>query len=141
MRKDAPAPTAYGDVDELASVLGMARAHLTSGTPGNVEAASLAAMLTRLQQDLFALGAHLADPSQRIAARVEKAALGEQDAVRLEGWIDGLEAELGQVLLLALVDRRGQHVEHQVLGVVVAGVRVFGEADDHGVGENQDIRP
>jgi cob(I)alamin adenosyltransferase len=40
---------------------------------------------------LFAAGAMLADPRHRIASRVVKAALHEDDVARLEGWIDQLE--------------------------------------------------
>jgi cob(I)alamin adenosyltransferase len=76
---------AYGDVDETAAILGLARAH------GLDE--ELARVAERLQRDLFALGALLADPRHRIAARVEKAALGEADILRLESWIDGFTAE------------------------------------------------
>ncbi len=47
-----------------------------------------------LQRDLFALGARLADPSHKIAARVEKVAIDEASVARLEGWIDRFDAEL-----------------------------------------------
>ncbi|MDQ3069715.1 MAG: ATP:cob(I)alamin adenosyltransferase, partial [Acidobacteriota bacterium] len=68
----------YGDVDELQAWLGFARA---TGAP-----AQLGAMLERIQRDLFALGAQLADPQHRIAARVTKAALSPDDVARLENW-------------------------------------------------------
>jgi cob(I)alamin adenosyltransferase len=84
--KSDPRVDAYGEVDELASWLGVARTRLTS--------VDLVDMLDRIQRDLFALGAILADPRHRIAARVEKAVLAESDASRLEQWIDALEAEL-----------------------------------------------
>ncbi len=77
---------AYGDVDELNAVLGIVRSH----QPG----AELDSLLARIQRDLFALGAQLADPASRIADRVTKAALGPEDVTRLEGWIDEIEAGL-----------------------------------------------
>jgi cob(I)alamin adenosyltransferase len=77
---------AYGDVDELSAVLGVVRA---SGVDADV-----GARLDQVQRDLFALAARLADPRGRIAARVEKVALTEGDAARLEGWIDEFEQEL-----------------------------------------------
>ena len=77
---------AYGDVDELASWLGVVRARLDS--------ADLTEMVTHVQRDLFALGARLADPHRKIAGRVEKVAVTELDVTRLEGWIDTLETEL-----------------------------------------------
>jgi cob(I)alamin adenosyltransferase len=77
---------AYGEVDELNAWLGLARA---SGV-----GADLDAPLVRLQQDLFALGAQLADPADKIADRVTKASLGDADIARLEAFIDRLETEL-----------------------------------------------
>ena len=76
----------YGEVDELNAWLGMARA-----TSGDSE---LNGMLERLQRDLFALGATLADPSHRIADRVTKAAISPDDIAQLENWIDTLDADL-----------------------------------------------
>lgn len=77
---------AYGDVDELNAVLGLARASAVDD--------EIAGMLEQVQRDLFALGARLADPSKKIAGRVTKAAVTGDDIARLEGWIDRLEAEL-----------------------------------------------
>jgi cob(I)alamin adenosyltransferase len=77
---------AYGDVDELGAWIGFAAALLP-----DVE---LHGMLQRIQRDLFALGARLADPAHRIAGRVEKVAVGDADVRRLEEWIDRLEAGL-----------------------------------------------
>ena len=51
-------------------------------------------MLEQIQRDLFGLGARLADPAHKIAARVSKAAVHADDIARLEGWIDALESEL-----------------------------------------------
>ena len=76
----------YGDVDELNAAIGLARA---LRVPAETDA-----MLDRIQRDLFALGARLADPRHRIAARVEKTAVRADDVARLEGWIDHLEEEL-----------------------------------------------
>ena len=77
---------AYGDVDELNAWLGVARAQGVGPDIGDA--------LVRIQRDLFALGALLADPRHKIAARVEKATLGETDVTRLEQIIDRLESEL-----------------------------------------------
>lgn len=77
---------AYGEVDELNACLGVARA---AGVDADV-----AAIIEQLQKDLFALGARLADPSARIAARVVKAAVTDADVQRLEQTIDRLESEL-----------------------------------------------
>lgn len=77
---------AYGEVDELNACLGAARALLTDD--------DLVSALAQIQHDLFALGSELADPTNRIAARVTKAHIQASDAERLEALIDQLEAEL-----------------------------------------------
>jgi len=84
--KAHPRVEAYGHIDELNAILGQARA-------AGVDAA-LDAQLDHLQRDLFAVGAQLADPADRIAARVSKAGLGPEDITRLEAWIDAGEGDL-----------------------------------------------
>jgi cob(I)alamin adenosyltransferase len=84
--KADPRVDAYGHIDELNAVLGQARA---AGLD-----AELDGWIERLQRDLFALGAQLADPASRIAPRVTKAVIGPQDTARLETWIDQAESEL-----------------------------------------------
>lgn len=84
--KADPRVDAYGDVDELNACLGAARA---AGVDDQI-----GALIESLQKDLFALGARLADPSARIAPRVQKAVIGPDAVERLEKAIDGLEAEL-----------------------------------------------
>ena len=84
--KSDPRVDAYGEVDELNACLGLARA---AGVDADV-----ADEIQILQKDLFALGARLADPSARIAARVTKAAITDAHIERLERSIDRLESEL-----------------------------------------------
>jgi cob(I)alamin adenosyltransferase len=84
--KADPRVAAYGDVDELCAWLGLARTHLTPS--------DLADLLETIQRDLFAVGARLADPRHRIAARVEKSIIGPARITALEAAIDRLEAPL-----------------------------------------------
>jgi cob(I)alamin adenosyltransferase len=77
---------AYGDVDELNAWIGLAAAGAADE--------DIRDKLVRIQKDLFALGARLADPRHRIAGRVTKAAVTDEDITRLETWIDGFDAEL-----------------------------------------------
>ena len=84
--KADPRVEAYGDVDELNAWLGLVRA---TEIPADIDD-----VLGHIQRDLFALGAVLADPRHRIAARVTKAALVAEDIARLEQTIDTLEAAL-----------------------------------------------
>jgi cob(I)alamin adenosyltransferase len=84
--KGDPRIDAYGEVDELNAVLGLARA---AGVPADVDDA-----LAHVQRDLFALGAQLADPADRIAARVTKVELGDGDVARLEECIDRFDGDV-----------------------------------------------
>jgi cob(I)alamin adenosyltransferase len=86
VRKSEPRVEAYGEVDELNACLGLARASCADS--------EIDAILVHLQRDLFALGAQLADPGDKIAARVTKASLGDDDVLRLEQAIDRYEAGL-----------------------------------------------
>jgi cob(I)alamin adenosyltransferase len=77
---------AYGEVDELNACLGAARAlDLDPDLNGAIE---------QIQKELFAIGARLADPAQRIAARVSKADVLSAQITRLEQTIDRLDTEL-----------------------------------------------
>ena len=86
VRKTDLRVTAYGEVDELQACIGVARA---AGLEPDLDE-----MCVTMQRDLFAVGARLADPSHKIAARVEKATIGEAHVARLEGWIDQLDGQL-----------------------------------------------
>ena len=77
----------YGTIDETNAAIGVARAALGSGAP------ELAAILARIQNDLFDLGADLATPAN--APRAGVALRVQQSQVdRLEQEIDLLNAEL-----------------------------------------------
>lgn len=77
---------AYGHVDELCAWLGLV---VTATEPGDIPVA-----IARVQRELFAVGARLADPRHRIAPRLGKADLGPEAAARLESEIDRFETEL-----------------------------------------------
>jgi cob(I)alamin adenosyltransferase len=91
--KDDLRVAAYGDVDELNSVLGLLRAwHDAEAAPD----ADLTALLDQVQRDLFALGAQLADP-QGPRSRRPKALLDAAHVERLEAAIDACQAELPEL--------------------------------------------
>jgi len=83
--KDDPRVEASGAIDELSAVVGLAVAHVADAASGDV--------LRSIQRDLFALGARLADPADRMEVRAEKAQLTRDHVARLEQWIDESEAE------------------------------------------------
>ena len=84
--KTHPRVDAYGEVDELQACIGMAGA---AGLDPE-----LAKMCVAIQRDLFALGARLADPAHKIAARVEKVSITADSVAQLERWIDGFDGEV-----------------------------------------------
>ena len=82
-RKDDARVDAYGEVDELNAWLGFVRA---SQPDAGVDEA-----LLLIQRDLFALGAQLADPGDKLAPRVTKAVMTDEHVARLEALIDRLD--------------------------------------------------
>lgn len=79
--KHSRRPAAFGEVDEVNSVIGLARLEAS----GDVDA-----MLARIQNDLFDLGADLATPeTDKPALRIT-----DQQVARLEAEIDKMNAEL-----------------------------------------------
>ena len=84
--KADPRVDAYGEVDELNAWLGLVRSGVVDP--------DIAESLVRIQRDLFAVGAQLADPSDRLADRVTKAFITDADVARLEALIDHHEQEL-----------------------------------------------
>jgi len=78
---------AYGTVDELNAVIGLARLH--TGTDPETDA-----MLARIQNDLFDLGADLSTPDKAKGPGGERQAIVDAQTERLEREIDRLNAEL-----------------------------------------------
>jgi cob(I)alamin adenosyltransferase len=90
--------SAYGEVDELNCVIGLAR--LATGVPHNSDLARIDATLARAQNDLFDLGADLCVPpsdSEGVALRVTPA-----QVEGLERDIDTLNADLSPLLSFVL---------------------------------------
>ena len=85
VRKHDLRVSAYGDVDELNSALGVAREELPEG--------DLRALLDSLQSELFTLGAELATPDAGAAPK-EVPRITAQHVERLEREIDRLTGEL-----------------------------------------------
>ena len=81
--KHARRPSAFGEVDEANSVIGLARLHT-----GDIADAD--AMLARIQNDLFDLGADIATPeTDKPALRITS-----EQVTRLETEIDMMNSEL-----------------------------------------------
>ncbi|MDK1388493.1 cob(I)yrinic acid a,c-diamide adenosyltransferase [Sinorhizobium sp. 8-89] len=78
---------AYGTVDEANALVGLARLHTG-------DMAELDAMLMRVQNDLFDLGADLATPDTGEKQEYEPLRIAAAQVTRLEAEIDRLNAEL-----------------------------------------------
>ncbi len=88
VRKDGSRVAAYGTVDEANSAIGMARIHLTAADD------RVDAMLLRIQNDLFDLGADLCVPDRGEKLSYEPLRITEGQVTRLEREIDELNGEL-----------------------------------------------
>jgi cob(I)alamin adenosyltransferase len=85
--KDHPRVAAYGEVDELNSVLGVVRATEPAGFYDP--------LFESIQRDLFAIGGQLAAPDpEPVAKALAKASLSEERVVELERVIDEADREL-----------------------------------------------
>ena len=95
--KDHPRVAAYGDVDELNSAIGVARA----AEPRDF----YDLLLESIQRDLFAIGGHLATPDPERVAKalaVEKASLSDDRIAEFEAVIDGADEELAPLRAFVL---------------------------------------
>jgi cob(I)alamin adenosyltransferase len=128
--KDAPAPTAYGDVDEAQAVLGLARAEAEKGS-------ELDELLVALEGDLWVLMAELAtDPRNRHKLVDGTSLVTDAMVTALERRIDDLSERFtpptefvvpGQTRVAALLDLGRtvvRRAERHALGVATDGSHV-----------------
>jgi cob(I)alamin adenosyltransferase len=85
--KHSPRIAAYGTVDEANACIGLARLQLAAEP-------QLDAMLARVQNDLFDLGADLTAPEREGKPQRQRLRISEAQVERLEGEIDELNALL-----------------------------------------------
>lgn len=86
VRKDDPAPAAYGDVDEAQAAIGVARAHAERG-------GELDQLLVAVERDLWVLMSDLAtDPSNRHKLTAGSTLVTADMVERLEATIDDYTA-------------------------------------------------
>ena len=88
LTKTHPRIWAYGTVDETNATIGMARIHLGPGHP------EIDAMLARIQNDLFDLGADLCVPDRGEKPAYDPLRIAQAQVDRLENEIDELNANL-----------------------------------------------
>ena len=107
VRKDDPAPAAYGEVDEAQALLGLARAECPRGS-------ELDELLVSIERDLWVLMAELAtDPANRHKLVAGASLVTDEMVTALEHMIDDLSARFepptefvvpGQNRVAALLD-------------------------------------
>lgn len=88
IRKDSARVAAYGTIDETNAAIGMARVHIAESHP------ELDAMLAKIQNDLFDLGAELSVPATGEEQKTPRLEITAAQVKRLENEIDRLNAEL-----------------------------------------------
>jgi cob(I)alamin adenosyltransferase len=93
--KTDPRVEAYGAVDELNATLGLARLH-------TADEALLDAMLARVQNELFDLGADLSTPAKPDEAPGSVLRILESQVARLESEIDALNGPLPELVSFVL---------------------------------------
>ena len=93
--KDHPRTSAYGDVDELNSAIGVARA--------TAPAELFDELLDGIQRDLFAIGGRLATPEpEKVAKAIAKAVLPPERVTSFEQAMDDAEGELAPLRAFVL---------------------------------------
>lgn len=90
--KDGARIEAYGTVDELNAFLGAARASANQVTASEPRLAALAAILLRVQHELFNLGAILATLPEDVHPK--QARITDTDVAQLEAEMDRMNEEL-----------------------------------------------
>ncbi len=90
--KDGARIEAYGTVDELNSFLGAVRATVAELEPGDARLAALAAILLRVQHELFNLGSILATLPEDVHPK--QARVTDAEVLQLETEMDSMNEEL-----------------------------------------------
>ena len=95
VRKDDPAPAAYGDVDEAQSAIGVARAHAAAAVPDGAHVADtadeLVQLLVRIERDLWVAMSELATASGN------RHKLSAGTSLVTESMVSDLEATIARV--------------------------------------------
>lgn len=87
VHKDNPRLNAYGTVDELNAVLGLAAS--------KTESADIKSIITQLQNQLFSVGSDLATPIENSKVQIER--ISETEINSLEKLIDDLDVKLPEI--------------------------------------------
>src|ERR1700687_3141728 len=92
--KHDPRVEAYGTTDEANSIIGLARSAIARTASGGARRAEADEMLSRIQNDLFDLGADLCTPEGESKRDEQALRIVASQVERLEREIDAMNAEL-----------------------------------------------
>jgi len=92
--KHDPRVEAYGTIDEANSVIGLVRSAIARALLGGERFAEADAMLARIQNDLFDVGADLCTPEGESKRGKQALRIVASQVARLEREIDAMNAEL-----------------------------------------------
>jgi cob(I)alamin adenosyltransferase len=90
--KDSPRIDAYGTIDELNSIVGLARVFNEESLDAGEAHQFLDEVLCQLQDELFDLGSELATPPEFFQEGMYR--VGADEVTRLEKWIDQCQKDL-----------------------------------------------
>ncbi|HEX7230113.1 MAG TPA: cob(I)yrinic acid a,c-diamide adenosyltransferase [Candidatus Binatia bacterium] len=90
--KDSPRIEAYGTVDELNSIVGLARVFNAENLDAGDAHRFLDEVLCQVQDELFDLGGELATPAEAFQDGMYR--VGAEQVTRLEKWIDQCQLDL-----------------------------------------------
>lgn len=90
--KDSPRIDAYGTLDELNSIVGLARVFNEESLDAGEAHQFLDEVLCQLQDELFDLGSELATPPEFFQEGMYR--IGADEVTRLEKWIDQCQKDL-----------------------------------------------
>ena len=92
LAKDSPRIEAYGTIDELNSIVGLARVFNAESLDAGDAHRFLDEVLCQLQDELFDLGGELATPAESFQDGMYR--VGAEQVDRLEKWIDQCQQDL-----------------------------------------------
>jgi cob(I)alamin adenosyltransferase len=92
LAKDSPRIEAYGTIDELNSIVGLARVYNAESLDAGDAHRFLDEVLCQLQDELFDLGGELATPAESFQDGMYR--VGAEQVDRLEKWIDQCQQDL-----------------------------------------------
>src|SRR6478672_2533970 len=92
LAKDSPRIEAYGTIDELNSIVGLARVFNAESLDAGDAHRFLDEVLCQLQDELFDLGGELATPTEAFQEGMYR--VGAEQVDRLEKWIDQCQQDL-----------------------------------------------